>query len=54
MPPPSASNIAICAALGYMDFRFAYDWRGPNPALATWFDSHSERPSMRATEHVQA
>ncbi len=37
-------------ALGYLDFRFPeVDWRAARPALADWFATFSERPSMQAT-----
>lgn len=49
--PLSIGHIAIGAALGYMDFRFSDDfWRENRPALAAWFDTFTQRPSMRATE----
>jgi glutathione S-transferase len=42
--------IAMAAALGYLDFRYASDqWRATRPKLAAWFDAFAERPSMRAT-----
>ena len=42
--------IAIAAALGYVDFRFAADnWRAKRPKLARWYDRIAQRPSMQAT-----
>ncbi len=43
-------SLTIACALGYLDFRFAdVDWRGTRPALATWFATISQRPSLSAT-----
>ncbi|MEO0033999.1 MAG: hypothetical protein RLZZ501_22 [Pseudomonadota bacterium] len=43
-------QIAVVAALGYLDFRFPEpDWRGGRPALAAWFARVSRRPSVAAT-----
>ena len=37
------------------DFRFAADdWRAGRPNLARWYDSFRVRPSMQATEYVDA
>ncbi|ALA20391.1 MULTISPECIES: glutathione S-transferase [unclassified Chelatococcus] len=48
--PINAGSIAAACALGYLDFRFAdKDWRGPHPALARWYATFAERPSMQAT-----
>lgn len=48
--PFTIGSVAIACALGYMDFRFeAYGWRERAPALARWYASVSERPSMQAT-----
>jgi glutathione S-transferase len=48
--PLSIGIIAIASALSYLDFRFAdHDWRTGRPALAAWYQSFSERPSMQAT-----
>jgi glutathione S-transferase len=46
-------HIAIACALSYADFRFReQDWRSGHPRLAAWHARFAERPSMRATEHV--
>lgn len=46
----SLGCIAMACALGHVAFRHAdLDWRGPNPALASWFDAYSQRPAMRDT-----
>lgn len=54
--PPAAgeditiASIALGAALGYMDFRFAGEsWRTRYPALAEWAVAVNERPSFAAT-----
>ena len=48
--PIDMGQIAVGAALGYLDFRHAErDWRATHPALAAWFTAFSTRPAMRAT-----
>lgn len=48
--PLCIGQVAVIAALGYLDFRFAdRDWRGGRPALADWAARMAERPSVRAT-----
>jgi len=43
-------QIAVVAALGYLDFRQPVpDWRPGRPALADWFSRVSARPSVAAT-----
>jgi glutathione S-transferase len=43
-------QITAGAALGYLDFRFPGDeWRNGRPALAKWYESFSQRPSMQQT-----
>ena len=42
--------IAIGCALGYLDFRFAWDpWRPERPKLAAWYEAFSKRSAMVAT-----
>ena len=42
--------IAVAAALGYMDFRYASEnWRSTRPRLARWYDRFTQRPSMQTT-----
>ena len=49
--PVNIGAIAVAAALGYLDFRFAdLEWRKSRPGLKTWFEKFAKRPSMRATE----
>lgn len=43
-------RIALAAALGYMDFRFADDaWREGRSNLAAWYAAVAERPAMQQT-----
>ncbi|WP_413204724.1 glutathione S-transferase [Rhodospirillum sp. A1_3_36] len=43
-------HIAIGAALGYLDFRFADEfWRDDHPGLSAWYEDFAKRPSMVAT-----
>jgi len=43
------ADIALGAALGYVDLRHAHDWRGTYPRLAAWFAPISARPSFTET-----
>ncbi len=46
-----AGQIAVAAALSYLDFRMAdLDWRAGHPRLAAWAAVQAARPSMVATE----
>jgi glutathione S-transferase len=48
--PLDMGQIAVACALGYVDFRHeARNWRQGCEALATWYGTFSERPSMQAT-----
>jgi glutathione S-transferase len=52
---PDVGHISIGCALGYLDFRFAPDnWRTGRRNLSAWYADFARRPSMRATEHVDA
>lgn len=43
-------TISIAVALGYLDLRDAIgDWRETRPALASWYQGFSQRPSMIET-----
>lgn len=43
----SLSDIAVCCAVGYLDFRFPQiDWRTPYPNLHKLYDKLSQRPSF--------
>ncbi|MDJ1008519.1 MAG: glutathione S-transferase [Paracoccaceae bacterium] len=47
-------HIAVACALGYLDFRHGErDWRTGRAALASWFATFEERPSMIATSPEQ-
>ncbi len=53
--PFGVGHIAIGCALGYLDFRFdALGWRTGRPALAAWHQAFCARPSVLATEVVDA
>jgi glutathione S-transferase len=48
--PLNIGQIAVAAALGYLDFRHAdRNWRDGHKALATWYEGFADRPSMQAT-----
>ncbi|HMB47997.1 MAG TPA: glutathione S-transferase family protein [Afifellaceae bacterium] len=39
---PHAGHIALACALGYLDFRFAGEWRTGYPRLVEWLDGFSD------------
>ncbi|MEO6986729.1 MAG: glutathione S-transferase [Paralcaligenes sp.] len=44
-------TLTLVCALGYLDFRFPdYAWRGAYPAVASWFEQVSKRPSVAGTK----
>ena len=48
--PLCMGQIAVGCALGYLDFRHAdRNWRSERPALAAWYATFAQRPSMTAT-----
>lgn len=48
--PMDMSQIAVGCALGYLDLRLDdRNWRHGCDALAAWFETFSQRPSMKAT-----
>jgi len=48
--PLDMGQIALGAALGYLDFRLPQrGWRAGRPHLAAWFDAFAARPAMQAT-----
>lgn len=48
--PPTIGRLAVAAALGYLDFRFASEpWREGRPRLAAWFQEARRRPSFVET-----
>jgi glutathione S-transferase len=43
-------QLTAACVLGYLDFRFPDEgWRRTRPALERWYESVSQRPSMKAT-----
>ncbi len=51
--PFDAGQIALAAALGYLDFRFGGEpWRPAHPQLARWHEAVATRPSYQVTVHV--
>lgn len=53
--PVDAAQIAVGCALGYLDFRHGpRNWRDGNAALATWFETFGQRPSMAQTRPTDA
>ena len=53
--PFGIGHIAIGCALSHLDFRFAADdWRAGRSKLARWHAELARRPSMQATEYVEA
>ncbi|MFD1913195.1 glutathione S-transferase [Halodurantibacterium flavum] len=52
--PLDIGQIAVACALGYLDLRHGErGWRTGRPALAEWFATFSQRPSMTATRADQ-
>ena len=43
------ADIALGAALGYIDLRYAHDWRGQHPKLKDWFAPIGQRRSLVET-----
>ena len=53
--PFGAGHIAVGCALSYLDFRFGdLDWRSGRSRLSAWHADFAKRPSVRATEPVDA
>jgi len=51
----SIGHVAIGVALGYIDFRFPeLGWRDENKKIAAWYETFSQRPSIRDTLPVDA
>ncbi len=47
---PRAGEIALACALGYLDLRFAGDWRAGHPRLVAWLDAFAAKvPSFETT-----
>ena len=48
--PVDMGQVAIGAALGYLDFRHGErDWRSAHPGLTAWYEAFAARPAMLAT-----
>lgn len=48
---PTIGQLTAGCALGYLDLRFAADdWRATHPELAVWYETFSQRESMRKTQ----
>ena len=45
----TVADIALGVALGYLDLRYAHEWRGSHPRLARWFAAFGRRPSFIET-----
>ena len=45
----TVADIAVGVALGYVDLRYAHDWRASHPRLAAWFATFCLRPSFIET-----
>jgi len=43
------ADIAVGVALGYIDLRYAHEWRAAYPRLATWFTAFARRSSFVET-----
>lgn len=43
------ADIAVGAALAYIDLRYPHDWRANHPGLARWFATVNSRPSFTST-----
>jgi len=53
--PFGIGQVAIGCALSYLDFRWPEaGWREARPALAAWHAGFRARPSVKATEHIDA
>ncbi len=49
--PLDIAQIGAGVALGYIEFRkHIDDWRAGHPKLTAWYETFSQRPSMKATE----
>lgn len=49
--PVNAGQITLACALAYLDFRMPErGWRAAVPAVAGWFETFGQRPSMTATQ----
>lgn len=49
----NAGQIALACALGYLDLRFAGEWRSNHPKLVAWLDAFADRVPEFAKTHVK-
>ena len=53
--PLGIGHVTVGVVLGYIDFRFpALGWRDGNRKIAAWYETFSQRPSIRNTMPVDA
>lgn len=45
----TVADIALCAALGYVDLRYPHPWREGHPGLAAWVERIGARPCLAET-----
>jgi glutathione S-transferase len=45
----SVADIALGAAMGYIELRYPHEWRAAHPRLAAWFAAFGRRPSFVET-----
>ena len=49
-PLPDAGQVSLACVLGYLDFRFAGEWRKDHPRLVAWLDRFAAQvPAYAAT-----
>jgi glutathione S-transferase len=51
---PHVGHLALAAALGYLDLRFAGRWRADHPRLVQWLDAFAARVPAFATTRIAA
>ena len=48
--PVNLAHLTLGCTLAYLDFRWPeHDWRARNPAVAAWFATLAQRPSLALT-----
>ncbi|MGH8124778.1 MAG: glutathione S-transferase family protein [Rhodanobacteraceae bacterium] len=47
------ASVALASAIGLVDSRLQTEWRQRCPKLVRWFETISDRPSLRATAPLQ-
>lgn len=53
-PLPNVGQIALAAALGYLDLRFGGKWRADRPRLVQWLDAFAARVPAFAQTRIAA